>query len=94
MQIKRKAKSPPLRESGGHIVFSLGHLSVCPYVRLSQSRFRSITLKPFVIFSFETWNKYKALSDNVQGTRTVTPPTVLTELFPFENLRREIVSAQ
>ena len=38
--------------------------------------------------------KIIAQSDDVQRTSTITPPTFLTELYPFETFSMEIVSAQ
>ena len=55
-------------------------LCVYPSVCLSfKNGVRSITLKPFKIFFLEIGYKCRAPSGDVQRTRTVTPPTLLTE---------------
>ena len=43
---------------------------------------------------YEILYKYRALSDDVQRIRTITPFIFLTELFPFANLTMIIVFAQ
>ena len=86
-------RPPPLHTRSGETdCFSQlsVRLSVCMSV---TNRVRSITLNPLRYFH-ETWYKFRAPSCDVQRIRTITPPTFVTELSPFEIFNTKIVSAQ
>ena len=52
-----------------------------------------VQLKNRQRYFHETGYKNKLVSDNVQRTKTVTPPTIFVKLCPFEIFLMEVLSA-
>ena len=53
----------------------------------------AVQLKNRQIYFHETGYKNKLVSDNVQRTKTVTPPTIFVKLCPFEIFLMKVLSA-
>ena len=53
----------------------------------------AVQLKNRQRYLYETGYKNKLVSDNVQRTKTVTPPTIFVKLCPFEILLMKVLSA-
>ena len=74
VQIESTIKGRAENKNHNSTYIFYGIMPVCQFQ--NGNLVRTITPKPFKIFS-QTWFKYKALSDDMQRTRTITPFTFL-----------------
>ena len=54
----------------------------------------AVQLKNRQRYFHETGYKNKLVSDNVQRTKTVTPPTIFVKLCPFEIFLMKVLTAE